>query len=89
MSERQPQISDRFLLVLQICVLATGSTYGAPMRMIADSTSSAKEALRSLQRKIKDAQRIVLVGGGTVGIEFAGEILDRSVVRFSSDAALS
>jgi len=73
--------SAHFLsLTFQICVIATGSTYGAPMRMIADSTQAAKESLRGLQRKIKDAQRIVLVGGGTVGIEFAGEILDRCVV---------
>lgn len=48
------------------------------MRMVAASTTAGKDALRGLQRKINDAQRIVLVGGGTVGIEFAGEILDRS-----------
>lgn len=47
------------------------------MRLIADSTAQAKEVLRSLQQDIKSANNLVLVGGGSVGIEFAGEILER------------
>jgi NADH dehydrogenase FAD-containing subunit len=47
------------------------------MRLIADSTAQAKEVLRSLQQDIKSANKLVLVGGGSVGIEFAGEILEQ------------
>jgi NADH dehydrogenase FAD-containing subunit len=61
----------------QIAVIATGSTYGSPMRLIADSMEAGKESLRALQQDIEAAQRIVCVGGGTVGIELAGEILER------------
>lgn len=47
------------------------------MRLTADSLEAGKESLRKIQRDIKAAQRIVCVGGGTVGIELAGEILER------------
>lgn len=47
------------------------------MRLIADSIPAAKDSLRALQKDVEQAKTIVLVGGGTVGIEFAGEILER------------
>lgn len=42
------------------------------MRPASNSISDAKQAFREIQTEVKDAKRIVVVGGGTSGIEFAG-----------------
>nr|AOR51863.1 ubiquinone-NADH dehydrogenase [Phaffia rhodozyma] len=44
------------------------------MRSLSGSIEEGKDHLRGLQDQIKAARQIVLIGGGSVGIEFAGEI---------------
>ncbi|WVW82151.1 hypothetical protein I302_104157 [Kwoniella bestiolae CBS 10118] len=56
-------------------ILATGSIQPSPMR---PSSGWSKEeymaALRKSQEDLKNAKALVIVGGGPVGIEFAGEV---------------
>lgn len=55
-------------------VLATGSTYPFPAKHITGQSSIAKYRLRELRDGLKGAQKAVIVGGGTVGLELAGEL---------------
>ncbi|CAD6924487.1 unnamed protein product [Tilletia laevis] len=58
----------------EYAILATGSTYPAPARAGSPKTAEAKAALQKLQAQVKDAKSVLIVGGGEVGVEFAGEI---------------
>ncbi|OCF55598.1 hypothetical protein L486_07082 [Kwoniella mangroviensis CBS 10435] len=57
-------------------IIATGSIQPSPMRPSGDwrDINDYLEALRKSQEEIKRAESIVIVGGGTVGVEFAGEV---------------
>lgn len=56
-------------------VLATGASQPPPMRpILGSSLDEYKTLLRTMQRDIKAATSVVVVGGGTVGVEVAGEI---------------
>ncbi|BEI86973.1 hypothetical protein CcaverHIS002_0703190 [Cutaneotrichosporon cavernicola] len=56
-------------------VLATGASQPPPMRPVTGSSMDEyKSLLRKMQAEIKAASSIVVVGGGTVGVEVAGEI---------------
>lgn len=69
--EAHPYLS--LVVNLQICILALGSTYNFPFRSNSSSLADAKAALVEAQLALKDTQRdIVIVGGGPVGVEYAG-----------------
>ncbi|WWD18057.1 hypothetical protein CI109_102504 [Kwoniella shandongensis] len=56
------------------CVIATGSAQPSPMRPSGSWTEQEYiGALKKNQEDLKKAKKIVIVGGGTVGVEFAGE----------------
>ncbi|WP_405141005.1 FAD-dependent oxidoreductase [Sphaerisporangium sp. NBC_01403] len=55
-------------------VLATGSTYPFPGKTDATETEVAHERYRASHRALADADRVLLVGAGPVGLELAGEI---------------
>lgn len=55
-------------------VLATGSSYAFPAKQTSSRTAVAKARLEQLHENLAEAGRVLLVGGGTVGLEFAGEI---------------
>lgn len=56
-------------------VLATGSGYPFPAKHDFHDTSQAKEGYRRAQQQLAGAERVMLLGAGPVGLEFAGEIL--------------
>jgi apoptosis-inducing factor 2 len=58
-------------------ILATGSSYPFPAKMSANDVEGAKQNIVHLSEKIRAAQRILIVGGGPVGVEFAGEIVSK------------
>jgi NADH dehydrogenase FAD-containing subunit len=55
-------------------VLATGSRYPFPAKTDLVDTHHAQEQVRQTHRALAQAERILLVGAGPVGIELAGEI---------------
>ncbi|WVW82152.1 hypothetical protein I302_104158 [Kwoniella bestiolae CBS 10118] len=57
-------------------VIATGATQPSPMRPSLNWTSQQEymKALRKSQEEIKKCESLVIIGGGTVGVEFAGEV---------------
>ncbi|GAA5941535.1 NAD(P)/FAD-dependent oxidoreductase [Sporobolomyces koalae] len=58
-------------------VLATGSSYPFPCRVPNDSTeTSIVEQFKHLQTAIAESKSILVLGGGPVGIEFAGEVAE-------------
>jgi len=55
-------------------VLASGSSYAYPGKPNADSISEALDDLRQTHKELADAERVLIVGAGPVGLELAGEI---------------
>jgi NADH dehydrogenase FAD-containing subunit len=55
-------------------VLATGSKYPFPAKTDLVDTRHAQEQVRQTHRALAQADRVLLVGAGPVGIELAGEI---------------
>ncbi len=56
-------------------VFASGSTYPFPAKYISAQSAVAKARLADLSDSLEHAKRVLLVGGGTVGLELAGELL--------------
>ena len=65
-------------------VLATGSRYPFPAKTDLVDADHAQEQVRQAHRALAQAERVLLVGAGPVGIELAGEIRhvwpDKSIV---------
>jgi apoptosis-inducing factor 2 len=55
-------------------VLATGSSYPFPAKTDIADTEHAFEQVRATHRALSQADRVLLLGAGPVGIELAGEI---------------
>lgn len=55
-------------------VLATGSSYPFPAKHDLDDTASARAKYRQAHDDLAAAEHVMLLGGGPVGLEFAGEI---------------
>ena len=55
-------------------VLASGSAYAFPGKMHADATDDALAALRRAHKELANADRVLILGAGPVGLELAGEI---------------
>ncbi|CAF1301973.1 unnamed protein product [Adineta steineri] len=55
-------------------VIATGSSYAFPGKVAETEQSQALAHYDNLRQKIEQAKRILIIGGGPVGIELAGEI---------------
>ncbi|WRS29802.1 FAD-dependent oxidoreductase [Actinomycetaceae bacterium MB13-C1-2] len=56
-------------------VIATGSTYPFPAKHITSQSAVSKQRLDDTRESLKQAGRVLLVGGGTVGLEMAGELV--------------
>ncbi|CAG8784738.1 3134_t:CDS:2, partial [Acaulospora morrowiae] len=72
--------------------IATGSNYPRPGKMEDDNKSEAAKKIVEQRNAIKDAKRILIIGGGPVGIELAGEIAtnyqDKQITLVHSDTGL-
>lgn len=55
-------------------VLATGSSYPYPANPSSDDTAAALSDFRATHRALSQAQRVLILGGGPVGLELAAEI---------------
>lgn len=59
------------------CIIAVGSLGPAPARSERVTISELIKEYNEVGEAIADAENIVIVGGGAVGVEFAGEICDK------------
>jgi len=59
------------------CIIAVGSLGPAPARSEKVLISELLKDYEDVGKAIADAEKIVIVGGGAVGVEFAGEICDQ------------
>jgi apoptosis-inducing factor 2 len=58
-------------------VIATGSRAAFPIRVpITTDLEEAKDAFRDIQKQIAKAKKVLIIGGGPVGFEFAGEVTE-------------
>ena len=64
----------RVVVPYDILVLATGITYGGPATRISPDEASSKQGFRDMQAAAAAAHSILIIGGGPVGVELAGEI---------------
>ncbi|CAG8485906.1 6475_t:CDS:2 [Dentiscutata heterogama] len=55
-------------------IIATGSNYPRPGKLITDNKEESVAELVAQRSAIKNANKILIIGGGPVGIELAGEI---------------
>jgi len=58
------------------CVICVGSTGPKPARSEAVTIKELKEEAQSFSEAVIEAENIAIVGGGAVGVELAGEIID-------------
>lgn len=59
------------------CIIAVGSVGPVPARSEKSSISEMLDEYNEVGEAIANAENIVIVGGGAVGVEFAGEITDK------------
>lgn len=73
----ETEFEGQDVLDFEMCILATGAQSPAPIRpMPCTSLEEWQEALVQSQQDIAAAQSVLIVGGGSCGIEVAGEITD-------------
>ncbi|KAJ4362446.1 hypothetical protein N0V83_010539 [Neocucurbitaria cava] len=69
-------------------IIATGSSQSPPAKWISTGREGACDEMRSTQRSVSKASRIVVLGSGAVGVEIAADIKtyfpDKYVTLFSS-----
>ena len=70
-------LEDGRRLKFDYLVLATGSRNPFTAAMVADKITETEAAVRLVNERIAQAQSILLIGAGPVGIELAGEIASR------------
>lgn len=59
-----------------LSVLATGSRYGSALTRAQDGTAATRRAeFQSFAKRLSTANAVVIVGGGPIGVELAGEIV--------------
>lgn len=73
-------------------VLSTGSSYSSPIKELEETIQFRLKDLEKYSKKIINSKRILIVGGGIVGVEIAGEIIykfkDKSVSIIQGDKSL-
>jgi NADH dehydrogenase FAD-containing subunit len=62
------------VLTPDFVVLASGSKYPFPAKAGADRADDSQDRVRSTHKALAEAEHALLLGGGPVGIELAGEI---------------
>jgi NADH dehydrogenase FAD-containing subunit len=73
-SESGVTLDDGTAIEGDIVVVATGSRYAQPFKAAGSSTSEFADNVMRANAQLRDAKRVAIVGGGSVGVELAGEI---------------
>jgi NADH dehydrogenase FAD-containing subunit len=90
--EREVVLASGERLPYDVVVIATGADYPEPARFVGTTAEEAAKVFRGHQRRIVEARRIMVVGGGPSGVELSAEIRlarpDAEVTLAHSGAAL-
>ncbi|HEY0217444.1 MAG TPA: FAD-dependent oxidoreductase [Cellulomonas sp.] len=70
------QLGDGQILDPDYLVLATGTAYPFPAKFIESETRVAQARLARMRDGLGQAERVLVVGAGAVGLELVGELLD-------------
>lgn len=73
------------VLPFDYLVIATGTSASAPSKALSVHSGDAMAALRSMREALAAAKRVVIVGGGPVGVEVAGEIASADAAKAPAD----
>lgn len=74
--KEHPEFGFGLEITFDYAIIATGSNYAFPCRPPTQDSSidGVRKLFRATQEAIKASSSILIVGGGPVGIEFAGEV---------------
>lgn len=61
-------------IAFDYAVIATGSEYSQPAKLHSNTKEENVKHLKQTRDAVKAAQKILIIGGGSVGVELAGEI---------------
>ncbi|RKP13267.1 hypothetical protein BJ684DRAFT_10314 [Piptocephalis cylindrospora] len=67
-------LDDGKELQFDYLVVATGSNYGGPLKSVSKDLETLTTEIKDMAGRIKEANRILIIGGGSTGVELAGEI---------------
>jgi NADH dehydrogenase FAD-containing subunit len=70
------QLADGTTLDADHLVLATGTSYPFPAKFLESDTGVARARLARMRAGLEQAERVLVVGAGAVGLELVGELLD-------------
>ncbi|MBI2102251.1 FAD-dependent oxidoreductase [Candidatus Woesearchaeota archaeon] len=70
-------IADQKHYPFDYLVIASGSHYTTPIKEENIAIAARGKELREYAQKLEDAKKILIVGGGVVGVELAAEIIER------------
>lgn len=73
-SATEVELGSGEVIAADFIVLATGSAYPYPAKMDVEDSMGARTKLRLTHDALNRANRVLLLGAGSVGLEFAGEI---------------
>ncbi|KAJ1720301.1 hypothetical protein LPJ53_005052 [Coemansia erecta] len=73
-SDKTVELSDRQVLAFDYLVLSTGATNTTPSHFSGTTYETIEKQMDDVYESVKKAQEILVVGGGAVGVEVAGEI---------------
>ncbi|KAJ1785761.1 hypothetical protein LPJ59_006074, partial [Coemansia sp. RSA 2399] len=69
-------LSDGSTVPFDYLVLSTGVSNTFPANVATPNIQDAKDQLAKVHANVKEAKRILVIGGGAVGVESAGELAD-------------
>ena len=73
-------------------LICSGSSYDFPIKSEETHYSTRLEKLEALEKQIRESEKILVVGGGSVGVEIAGEIVslypDKKLTLVHNDCRL-
>lgn len=67
-------LADDRRIAANAVVVATGSHYAAPFKPQGDNAADFKASQTAIATQIASTNQVVIIGGGAVGVELAGEI---------------
>ncbi|KAF2073244.1 hypothetical protein CYY_005441 [Polysphondylium violaceum] len=70
-------LDDDQTIAFDYLIIATGTNNITPFKYCVDVDDNVPSYFKSMSDSIKQASSILIVGGGAVGVEFAGEIRDK------------